>query len=53
MVEADLENLFVVTVAVDDSLVTPATLDITQGSSLTSLTGDLGYEESQQDKELI
>ena len=39
--EADLENLLVMTEAVDDSLATLAALNITQRAALNSLYSDL------------
>ena len=43
--EADLENLFVVTEAVDGSLATLAALNITQGAALNTLHSDLERED--------
>ncbi len=41
MVEANLENLFVMTEAVDSGLATLAALNITQGAALDTLNNNL------------
>ena len=45
VMEANLENLLVMTEAVDDSLATLAALNITQRAALCSLNSDLEREE--------